>query len=303
MNIRQIDLNLLVVFDALMASHSVTKAADKLCLSQSAISQALKRLRQILEDPLLVRSGNDMLPTARAQAMAQPVSRVLRELEQILTPPEEFDPASSKRSFVIQTSEYFECVIAPLLYEKISRSAPGIDIDLCYLEYEVDENELLNQEVDLVVGIDQCMSLPKRLMHELLPKDILTCMVADDHPIQHSLSAKDYACQRHVFDSLMLQFIDIVRWLDTLDINHNRVLHVESYTAVVSLVERTGFIATLPQLAANQLLRFGGVRLLTPPPGLPEFRMKMIWHPLYSTDTGLQWLRNTIKQVYSELLD
>jgi len=302
-NVRQIDLNLLVVFDALMASHSVTKAADKLCLSQSAISQALKRLRQILEDPLLVRSGNDMLPTARAQAMAQPVSRVLRELEQILTPPEEFDPASSKRSFVIQTSEYFECVIAPLLYEKISRSAPGIDIDLCYLEYEVDENELLNQEVDLVVGIDQCMSLPKRLMHELLPKDILTCMVADDHPIQHSLSAKDYACQRHVFDSLMLQFIDIVRWLDTLDINHNRVLHVESYTAVVSLVERTGFIATLPQLAANQLLRFGGVRLLTPPPGLPEFRMKMIWHPLYSTDTGLQWLRNTIKQVYSELLD
>jgi len=74
-----------------------------------------------------VRSGNDMLPTARAQAMALPVSRILCELEQILTSPEEFDPASSKRNFVIQTSEYFECVVAPLLYEKISRSAPGID--------------------------------------------------------------------------------------------------------------------------------------------------------------------------------
>lgn len=301
LNIRHIDLNLLVVFNALMSNRSVTRAAEELCLSQSAISQSLRRLRETLEDPLLVRSGNEMLPTERAQAMIQPVSRILRELEQILAPPKLFDPGKSSRSFMIRAPEFFECIIYPRLYEVITEQAPGISVHLNYLEYEINEAELLNQDADLIFGIDQYMPLPKSLSHELLPQDRLTLMVSNDHPLQEPISAKDYASQPHVYDSLV-QFVDINSWLKARNLKHKTTLNVESYTAVVGLIERANYVATLPQLAASHLARFGDVRLLPPPRGFPGFQMNMVWHPLYDTDSGLQWLRKMIKRIYAELL-
>ena len=302
LNIRRLDLNLLVVFNALMSTRNVTKTADELCLSQSAISQSLRRLRDALGDPLLVRSGNDMLPTERALAMVEPVNRILRELEQVLTPPDVFDPANSQRNFMIRAPEYFECTIYPRLYEVIAVEAPGVSVDLNYLEYDINESELLNQETDLIFGIDHYMPRSKNLHYELLPQDALICMVANSHLLQSSISTREYASHRHVYDNLV-HFMDIDTWLKKKKFKPQASLRVESYTAVVSLVERTDFVAVMPKLAAEQLSRFGDVRLLSLPKNFPQFRVSMIWHPLYDTDMGLQWLRHKIKQIYTDLLE
>lgn len=314
MNIRQIDLNLLVVFDALMSTRSVSRAAEKLFITQSALSQSLKRLRETLDDPVLVRSGNEMHPTERAKTMAPIVNRILRELEQVLTPPKAFDLASSKRSFWIRTSEYFECLIAPRLYEEISRTAPGVSIHLNYLEEEIIEPELLNQVTDIVVGLDQYIPVPKSLSCELLPKDTLVCMVSNKNPLQPPLSPEVYASQRHAHDHLVY-FTDMANQKDKtlkdkskgmdkgLKNEEKEPLRVESYLGLVRIIERTDYITTLPLLAAKHLLQHGDVRLLPAPPGLPEIQLNMVWHPLYDTDPGLQWLRNKIREIYTELLD
>ncbi len=298
MNLRNIDLNLLVVFDELMVSRNLTRAAEKLCLSQSAISQSLKRLRALMDDPLLVRSGNEMLVTERAQVMIEPVHRILRELEQVLALPKPFAPATSERSFEIRTSECFECLIAPRLFEHILKCAPNVSIRLNYLEYEINEAELLNRQTDLVVGVDQFMPVPKNLNCELLPKDELVCMMGSQNIINGPISIEQYAQQYHVYDSLV-QFIDLEQ---QLNIPKLQVLPVESYSAVVSLLERTQAMATLPSLSAQMLSRFGDVRVLKAPKEFPEFRMNMIWHPLFDNDTGLQWLRGLIKQIYLDIL-
>lgn len=284
-----------------MRTANVTKAAEELCLSQSAISQSLRRLRDALGDPLLVRNGNEMLATERAKAMVEPINRILQELEQVLAPPEEFDPATSQRSFMIRAPEYFECIIYPRLYEEVAENAPGITVHLNYLEYEINEAELLNRGTDLVVGLDHYMPRPQALSYELLPQDSLVCMLKASHILKKSVTAKAFADQRHVYDNLV-QFMDIDQWLKNKKLKHQTTLTVESYTAVVGLVERTDFVAVLPQLAANQLARYGDVRLLSLPKQFPKFQMNMVWHPLYDTDSGLQWLRHKIKQIYSDLL-
>jgi len=201
LNVRQIDLNLLVVFDALMTHRSVTRAADELCLSQPAVSQSLRRLRNMLDDPLLVRSGNKMLPTERAKTMTPLVSRTLREVEQILAPPEAFDPKTTERTFTIRVPEYFEFVIFPRLYAELSHSAPGVSIHINYMEEGVNDIELLNGDTELVICIDQFNSSSEGLSRELLPKDILTCMVGNDNPVREALSADDYGKGEGAWDA------------------------------------------------------------------------------------------------------
>lgn len=301
MRIDQIDLNLIVVFNALMKTKSVTKSAEMLFVSQSAISQSLKRLREIIADPLLVRSGNIMLPTPRAKKMTEPAIRIARELEQLLSPQKEFDPTNSCRAFVIRAPEYFECIVSPLLYEYCINFAPEISIRLDYLDYEINESELLNQEVDLIVGIDQFMPENKNLNYQLLPPDKLTCMVGKHHPVKTLNSPIQYISQRHVHDSLM-QFMDIENWYKMSNIKAKSTFNVESYIGIVGLVEKNHCMATLPYLAAKKLAQHAEVRLISPPEDFPKFKMNMAWHPLFDADPGLRWLKMTIDRIYNELL-
>ncbi len=166
MKLHQLDLNLLLAFDALMAQGSVTRAAETLFISQPAMSHALNRLRTFFGDPLLVRTPQGMLPTPRAQRLHLGVQQALRLLEQQLSDEEVFEPSQSKRRFVLCTTDYVECVLIPPLIQRLKRLAPGVTIEIRILRDTLPEAELASGEIDLVLGFDEYMQVPGYLGKE-----------------------------------------------------------------------------------------------------------------------------------------
>ncbi len=189
MKLHQLDLNLLLAFDALMTQGSVTRAAEALFISQPAMSHSLNRLRTFLGDPLLVRTPPGMLPTPRAQRLHLGVQQALRLLEQQLTEEEEFEPSQSKRRFVLCTTDYVECVLIPPLIQRLRGLAPGVTIEIRILRDTLPEAELASGEIDLVLGFDEYMQVPGYLGKETWLTEPLAGLVRADLPIAKSAPA------------------------------------------------------------------------------------------------------------------
>ncbi|ELM3753300.1 LysR family transcriptional regulator, partial [Aeromonas dhakensis] len=183
MKLHQLDLNLLLAFDALMAQGSVTRAAETLFISQPAMSHALNRLRTFFGDPLLVRTPQGMLPTPRAQRLHLGVQQALRLLEQQLSDEEVFEPSQSKRRFVLCTTDYVECVLIPPLIQRLKRLAPGVTIEIRILRDTLPEAELASGEIDLVLGFDEYMQVPGYLGKETWLTEPLAGLVRADLPM------------------------------------------------------------------------------------------------------------------------
>jgi len=146
--LRNFDLNLLVAFDLLMQEQNVSLAADRMFVSQSAMSHILQRLRQQLDNPLLVKTPSGMMPTDRALALIGPVKAILRDIRRLINTREEFDPAKSVRRFVIAATDYMDLLVIPALVERIARYAPSIDIHVKQTETPF-QRESLNTTISM----------------------------------------------------------------------------------------------------------------------------------------------------------
>ena len=151
-DLRRIDLNLLVILDALLSEQHVTRAAERLHLSQPAVSHALARLRDLLGDPLLVRQGGALVPTARALELAAPLAEALAQVQALLAP-NRFDPASAKRRFRVAMSDYSAAIFLPGLVRTLRREAPGIDLQIVQASREGMVDGVLNGDLDLAAGV------------------------------------------------------------------------------------------------------------------------------------------------------
>ncbi len=160
-NLRNFDLNLLVCFDALMSERNVSKAAEKVFLSQSGMSHALNRLRALLDDPILMRTEQGMMPTPRALEMEMPVREMLNRINRTLYTQKPFDPITTDRRFVLYCTEYFECVVLPKLMAHLEKVAPHCSIVAEILTYELPESKLTSGDVDFIIGVEGLMDIPK----------------------------------------------------------------------------------------------------------------------------------------------
>lgn len=151
-DLRRIDLNLLVILDALLSEQHVTRAAERLHLSQPAVSHALARLRDLLGDALLVRQGSSLVPTARALELAMPLAEALAQVQALLEP-NRFDPASAKRTFRVAMSDYSAAIFLPGLVRTLRREAPGIDLQIIQASREGMLDGVLNGDIDLAAGV------------------------------------------------------------------------------------------------------------------------------------------------------
>nr|WP_320135429.1 LysR family transcriptional regulator [uncultured Amphritea sp.] len=298
-SLRQFDLNLLLLLEALLTECHVSRAAQRMFLSQSAMSHALNRLRQQLDDPLLVRAGNGLKLTPRAKSMLPDIRQAIRMIEHSLNPPEPFDPSHSERCFTIASTDYFEAVTLPPLMQELQQSAPGIRIQIEVIRQDSNVKQLENREIDLIAGLDNNQQIDAQLIRRAWLSEPFACLVAETHHlVEETLSLQQYCQLDHVlFSDLAGVTADqIDRWLAGQQLQRNFIARTVNYMAGARIVALTDAVMTLPRQMALLFAQMLPVRLMTPPKEMPNIEMITLHHPLYSNDPGLQWLLQRLHQ-------
>jgi DNA-binding transcriptional LysR family regulator len=295
-NLRAVDLNLLVVFDAVMAERSVTRAAERLHLTQPAVSHALSRLRALFKDPLFVRTPIGLEPTPHASRLAGRISAALAEIGTILTPGEGFDPATSDRQFIVGMSDYAAFVFMPPLVARVKARAPSVRLVVRHTSHVRGLAMLDNDEAELIVG--NFPKPPARIARELLFKEGFLCAARSDHPaFARKLTLRTYLDLEHLHVSLSGEpsgYID-----DVLRRKRHRrtiALTVGHFLVAPSILVTTDLVATEPthilRPAAQQL----NLAIQPPPIPLPPFEVVQMWPRRLTMDEGNAWLRTQIAQ-------
>ena len=304
-NIQNLDLNLLAIFDALMVERNVSKAAERVHLSQSAMSHALNRLRGLLDDPILVRTEKGMRPTPRALAMEVPIREALTKIQHSLYTPEPFDPLTSQQTFVIYSIEYFECLFLPQLTARLEKLAPHVRVVTGILTQHIPENELTNGEVDFVVGVEDTMDVPKRLHIQLWFQDSLTCIVRrQNRVVGDSISLEQLTQIPQVFYSTLgttfrITFLD--QWLEKNKLSRQFAVTTSGYLSAAMIIAATDYLMILPLRLAQRLVKTMELRMINPPVDFPEYKLNLIWHPLYEKSPAHMWFRDQLLDLASQL--
>jgi len=312
MNISRVDLNLLVYLDVLLRECNVTRAAEELGISQPAMSNSLRRLRDLFGDPILVRTSDGMTPTDRALELQPLVRNVLSAAEQVILPKTEFDPAASSRIFRIMASDYTESTLLPVLLRQLRKEAPGIRLDIM-TPSDVSFHDVERGKVDLV--INRFDSLPQSFHQVHLWDDSFSCVLSAENPVIKHWNLDSYLTSKHVWVSKTGMGVgvgmtpnDVQRlgWVDEalakLDAKRDITLFTRHYQAALLLGEQDDLIVTIPTMTAMGMAKNPKVVILDPPFEIPRMRLKMVWSPLLQHDPGHKWLRQIIKSVSEEML-
>lgn len=297
MKLHQLDLNLLLALDALMQERNVTRAAERLFISQPAMSHALNRLRRFFDDPLLVRTPQGMLPTPRAQGSHQGVRQALLLLEQQLSAPAAFDPQTSQRRFVISTTDYVECVLIPPLIAQLRALAPGVHIEIGILRDHLPEAELAEGSIDLVLGFDEYMQVPPHLSRETWLTEPLSGLVRRDHPqIGAALSLAELIETPHVFHSPLGTRDSIVdQYLAGQGLSRRISVNSQSYMSAAAIVSQTDYLLVLPAKVAALLAAAWPLRQVALPSAMPSYHLNCVWHPVQDAQPALRWLKEVMQ--------
>ncbi|TFF74639.1 LysR family transcriptional regulator [Aeromonas taiwanensis] len=316
MKLHQLDLNLLLAFDALMTQGSVTRAAESLFVSQPAMSHALNRLRTFFDDPLLVRTPQGMLPTARAQRLHLGVQQALRLLEQQLSEEDEFDPRHSKRRFVLCTTDYVECVLIPPLIQRLRGLAPGVTIEIRILRDTLPEAELASGEIDLVLGFDEYMQVPGYLGKETWLTEPLAGLVRADLPMAtpglaesgddpaqpaERISLAQLIEMPHVFHSpLGTSEASLDRYLKSLGFGRTISVNSQSYMSAAAIVSQSDHLLVLPSMVAELLAHHWPLKSLPLPEDVPDYHLNCVWHPVHAQQPALVWLKALMRELVNQ---
>lgn len=289
-----IDLNLLVVLRALLSERHVTRAAARVGLSQSATSHALARLRELLGDPLLVRSGRVLSLTPRALSLLPSLDRALAELERVVADEPRFDPRTARRSFSIGMADYLQALLMGPLLRRLAKRAPGVDLSVVVFPNQ----EELIEAGDLDLALTVAGREKRSLRYEALFEDEFVCMVRRDHPqIRKRPSLEKYLAQRHVVVAPSGTPGSIVDDALAARGRERRVaLRVTNFLIAPIVVSETDFVNTMPARLAHQLTKNYPLRLVPPPLELPRFRYCMCWHPRLDQDDAQRWLRRFVAE-------
>jgi DNA-binding transcriptional LysR family regulator len=299
MNLAAFDLNLLLVFDAVMQDRSVTRAGGRIGLSQPAMSHALNRLRHMLKDELFIRSPDGMKPTPRAEQLALPVRNALNEM-QLALEPETFIPAEADRRFALAVNNYAAVVLAPPLVAAVSAAAPAVHLDLRPSGTLDIVAHLDRGDVDLALGGTD--SSGERFATAPLLEDPFVMVMRRGHPAsRRKLSAAAFAALPHLEISSSREdtgFID--RWLAERGFVRRIALRAPYLSAAPILVQ-SDLVATLSRRIAQEFVRNHPLELRKPPYDSPRVRTLMLWHRRLDRHPAHRWLRDVIVSVTKNL--
>jgi DNA-binding transcriptional LysR family regulator len=300
MNLRQFDLNLLVALDTLLKERNVTRAAERLCLSQPAMSGMLSRLRHAFGDELLVRVGRSLEPTEFAAGIADRVHECVVELEDLLEESRPFDPANDGRAFRISASDYAALLLFGPIIRRMIDLAPNMSVN--FLRLDLTANERLNVgEIDFAVFPAEIEpGLPSIPLFD----DTWVCVAWAEHPsLGERLTIEEFL--RH--PQLSFNFSD-TRHVSVADEflarnGHQRriVASTESFTAAPFLLRGTPLLTIVPRRLGERMQQAAEVRLLELPFDVPPLREKLVWNPRFTSSPGHVWLRQQLVEVAGAL--
>jgi len=291
--LRGIDLNLLVVLRALLAERQVTRAARRVGLSQSAVSHALARLRDVYADPLLVRRGRSLELTPRAQLLVPELEQGLAQLESTLgSSRQSFDPRRAQRRFTIGAADYFQCTLGPLL-QRVSREAPGFQ--LSFVGFTSTLEPLDTGQADLVLLVRN--QLPAGYSARRLFSDGFVCMSRKRHPAKlgKRITLAQYLDARHLVvapGGTPGSLVDTE--LERRGHQRRVVASVSSFLAAPLVVSESDLLSTGPELLWRRLAPRHGVKLSALPFRLPRFEVDLVWHTRRDADPAHAFLRDTL---------
>lgn len=295
MNIRGIDLNLLIVFEAIYSAGNISHAANKLNLSQPALSNALARLRKQLGNPLFVRSGNGVMPTALAEEIIEPIREALFVIEQSIAPKDVFDPAVTKRHFRLIVADPLEQITVGALLRTVGQQSQ-ISFELLPPQTSNIDEALLEGKADLALFL---MPIRVAELNNTPLCSVDPVIVARrDHPRVSAQSPRE-AVMEEGFVSLALspgklensEKVNILKRLRS-----RQVCQVAKVSSIAQLVSQSDLVGVLPAIYAHKVADPYQLQIVSPP--LPEIEQKfqLIWHRRYESDAGHVWLRDNITE-------
>ncbi|QXI29975.1 LysR family transcriptional regulator [Pseudomonas vanderleydeniana] len=297
--LRKADINLMVVFEALMLERNVTRVAEKLFLGQPTISSALNRLRAMFNDPLFIRVGHRMEPTARAEELIQYLSPALDSLSNALSLTHDFDPASSTMTFRIGLSDDVEFGLLPNLLRALRQEAPNVMIVVQHVDYWRIPDLLASG--DITVGISQTRGLPANAKRKLLRHIQPMLLRADASSTPMSLD--EYCARPHVLVSHTANVSSLAdEWLAEIGRKRHVVLSVPQYSALPALLAGTDLIAGLPDYTALAMAASGSLFAEPLPFKAPTLDLSMVWLGIVDTDPAERWLRSRLEKFMSDRL-
>lgn len=297
MNLSAVDLNLLVVLEALLEERNVTRAGRRVGLSQPAASNALHRLRELLGDPLLVRVGRGLQLTPRAEQLRPGLRQALEGLRGVLKSPEPFQPAASREVFRVGMSDYAAFVLLPALRRRLAEEAPGVVLLVLPLQAREAPARLAAQEVDVGVEVlgELAPGLPRR---ELLGDDFVCVLSASHRLARQRLTLERFVSQQHLLISPGGQRVGVVdRELERLGLRREVAMTVPHFLMAPHLVAGSDLICVLPGRVARRLAEPLGLVLSPPPLELPGFRLSMVWPERLEHAPAHVWLRSLVAEV------
>ncbi|AWY43258.1 LysR family transcriptional regulator [Pseudomonas putida] len=289
-DLRRIDLNLLVILDALLSEQHVTRAAERLHLSQPAVSHALARLRDLLGDPLLVRAGASLVPTPRAQELVAPLTEALAQVQSLLAP-NAFDPTTAKRTFRLAMSDYGAAIVLPGLIRQLRREAPGIDLQISHASREGMLEGVLNGDIDVAVGVFP--EMPNELRSTPLFEEHYACLL-DRNTLNGDLDLPTYLSRPHVLLEMRGSGTpEIERALTALRERRRVAISLPHWNVAPDLISGTDLILTVASRALRDIDE-SSLIVVPPPFHIPSFSFVLVWHKRRGGDQALNWLNGLI---------
>lgn len=296
----KIDLNLMNVFAAVYRERSVGRAAEALNLSQPAVSGALARLRDLVDDPLFTRTRAGMIPTPRASELYGPVHQALEGIVQALEAGGSFDPRTSTRSFRLALSEIGQILFLPALTARLRQIDSGIRLTVAHAPEDIRPESFVRGELDLAVGVWP------RLKHDIVSRKLFRdrwfCVARPGSPAtRKALSLSTWLALEHVVISSSSGGDSVIsRLLDREGLTRKVALEVTDFLAALLIVSRTDMVATVPADLAELYAGSAPLQLMPPPVAIPEIDLRIYWHRQSDDDLGLQWLVGTIRELFQD---
>ncbi len=296
---RELDLNLLPVFDALVRIGNVSRAAEELNMSQSAVSHALKRLRAFFGDPLFLKTGSGMQPTPRALELRQPVLDVMGTVRAELLVREGFDATVARRRFTLCLTDMGELIFLPRLIARLREAAPGCTLRTLQLPMDQVPQALESGEADLALG--SLHAVPEGLyQQQLFTRSFVTIVNRRNRAIGTALSLAQFFELEHIVVSMSGRLDDAYDAVVDKVAGARRIyLTTPHFLTVPMIIEQNPqLIATVPRELATRFAGYNSIRVIDTPVAVPPFAIRQHWHPRFQHDPANTWLRRLVKETF-----